>query len=421
MTAQPTDPFRLSTRARRARSSVIRDLLAHAERPDVLSLAGGLPAPDTFPMARVGAELAAVLADLGPAALQYARTEGVDPLRAAVAERASEAWGRAVGVEAVLVTSGSQQGLDLVGRVLLDPGDVVVIDDPGYLGAVMALRSHDARLVGIPVDADGLRTDVLEDRLRAGLRPRLSYTNATFQNPTGAVLAPARRAHLAELAERYDFLVVEDDPYGELWFDGPPPAPVAAGSDRVVALGTGSKLLAPGLRVAWAVGPPAVVAAMTVAKQSVDLQTGTLAQHVVARLLADRRFLDAHLDLLRATYRDRAHALSGALAQHLPDVAIGAPRGGMFLWAAVGEPSRPGAPAVDTADLLAAGLPLGVAVVPGFAFAVDRPADTWARLSFATVAVDRFPEAARRLAAARSGLVGARSATPAGAALATPS
>jgi 2-aminoadipate transaminase len=404
MRADSTDPYRLSERARRARSSVIRDLLAHAERPGVLSLAGGLPAPDAFPVERVGAEVAAVLAELGPTALQYCRTEGVDPLRAVVAQRTAQAWDRAVGVEEVLVTSGSQQGLDLVGRILVDPGDVVVIDDPGYLGAVMALRAHDARLVGVPVDADGLRTDVLEDRLRAGLRPRLCYTNPNFQNPTGAVMAPDRRTHLAALAERYDFLVVEDDPYGDLWFDGPPPAPIAAVSDRVVALGTGSKLLAPGLRVAWAVGPPAVLAAMAVAKQSVDLQSGTLAQHVVARLLADRGFLAGHLERLRATYRDRAHALVAGLTTHLPDVDVAAPRGGMFLWAPVGQPTHPGQGPIDSADLLAAGLPLGVAVVPGSAFAVDRPADSWARLSFATVAVADFPEAARRLAAARAAL-----------------
>lgn len=383
---------RLSKRAQGGFSSAVRDLMSRAVSADVLSLAGGRPAVESFPVDRVRAALDDTLVELGAAALQYCMTEGVDSMRAVVTERMTAALDRDIAYRELLITSGSQQGLDLAARVLIDPGDTVLIDDPAYLGALLSLRPYEPHLVGIPLDADGLRTDVVEDHLRAGLRPKLCYHNANFHNPSGSVTSPERRRHLAELAERYGFLVVEDDAYGELWFDEPPPAPIARYSPEVLHLGTSSKMLAPGLRVAWAVGPADVVGAMSTAKHGVDLQTGTLVQHAVARLMTDP-WIEGHLASIRQIYAERGRKLAAAMASQLPGVTVEAPKGGMYLWFAAGA----GEPPVASLPLLGAALDEGMAFVPGPEFVVDQPADEWLRLSFATLPVEHFDEAAARL------------------------
>jgi 2-aminoadipate transaminase len=223
------------------RGSAIRDLLALTARPEVISLAGGLPGTDLLPRERIAAALAAAVAD--PAALQYGETTGLRRLREVVAEQESERLGRAVDAGGVVVTNGSQQALDLVARAVLDPGDPVVVEDPAYVGALQVFQAAGAALHLVPVDAEGMAVDVLADRLAAGLRPRLVHTVATFHNPRGVTLGAPRRAALAELAERYGFFVVEDDPYGLLAFDGHLlPMPVASHGERVVRLGSVSKV-----------------------------------------------------------------------------------------------------------------------------------------------------------------------------------
>lgn len=384
---------RLSKRAQGGFSSAVRDLMSRAVHADVLSLAGGRPAVESFPVDRIRAALDDTAAELGAAALQYCMTEGVDSLRAVVTERMTAAIEREIPYGELLITSGSQQGLDLAARVLVDPGDTVLIDDPAYLGALLSLRPYEPHLVGIPLDGDGLRTDIVEDHLRRGMRPKLCYHNANFHNPTGSVTSTERRRHLAELAERYGFLVVEDDAYGELWFDAPPPPPIARYSPEVLHLGTSSKMLAPGLRVAWAVGPADVVGAMSTAKHGVDLQSGTLVQHAVARLMADTAWLDEHLTSIRRIYAERGRKLAAAMASQLPGVTVEAPKGGMYLWFAAGA----GEPLVSSLPLLGAALDRGMAFVPGPEFAVDQPFDEWLRLSFATLPVEHFDEAAARL------------------------
>ncbi|MDQ2648904.1 MAG: PLP-dependent aminotransferase family protein [Actinomycetota bacterium] len=376
-------PVALSSAPSRIQSSAIRDLLAVTERPGLISLAGGLPAPDTFPVAELAAASASLLADDPGGALQYGPTAGFGPLRDWVAaqEDASPAD--------VVITHGSQQALELLVRVLVDPGDTIALPDPAYVGALQACRLSGADLLAIPTDGDGLRVDVLADHLTAGRRPKLVYVVADLDNPTGATLPISRRRALAELADRYGFVIVDDEPYRALRWSGDEPTPLRALSDRVVTLGTTSKVLSPGLRIGWAVAPPEVHAAMVLLKQAVDLQTATFAQRLAHAVLTRPGFYEPHVDQLRRTYQERAAALTAALTEHVPELAVGTPPGGMFLWGRL--------PGVDTGDLLGAAVEEGTAFVPGSAFAVDDPATDHLRLSFATGRPAELAEAARRL------------------------
>ncbi len=392
----------LSTAARAVRGSAIRDLLALTARPEVISLAGGLPAADLMPRDRIAAATAAALTT--PAALQYGETAGAAGLREVLAAQESGRCARPVRAADVVVTSGSQQALDLVARAVLDPGDPVVVEDPAYVGALQVFQAAGAALHPVPLDGDGMRVDELEAMLRAGLRPRLVHTVATFHNPRGVTLAAGRRIRLAALADRYGFLVVEDDPYGLLAFDGDgdgsgsgggngggPPAPVAAHGDRVVRLGSASKVLAPALRVGWLHGPPEVVAAVERLKQCTDLCTSSLTQAVTADLLADTAWFAAHLRTVRAALAGRAAAFTGAVAAHLPGVTCSTPTGGMFCW--LEFPAG-----TDTGALLPRALEGGVGFVPGAAFAVGTPRPSGARCCYASHPEPVIVEAVRRLA-----------------------
>lgn len=377
---------KLSSVVGRIDSSAIRDLLVVAGRPDVISLAGGLPAAEAFPTTRVAVAVADLVA-ADPDVLQYSTTQGFAPLRAWAGAR------HGAPAERVVVTSGSQQALSLLASALVEPGDEVALADPGYVGAIQAFRLAGARLLGVPGDAGGMRVDVLADLLAAGRRPALVYVVANFDNPSGATLTAERRQALAGLADRYGFLVVEDDPYGALRFAGPAPAPVATLTDRVVSLGTVSKVVCPGLRVGYLVAPAEVVDAVVLLKQATDLHTSTLAQQVVHRIVTTPGFLAAHLERLRRLYRERGDALAGALDHELGGhLSFARPEGGMFLWARL--------PGSDTTALLAPAIAAGVAYVPGSAFAVStdgcRHRDAL-RLSFATVPPAQLAEAARRL------------------------
>ncbi|MBK5223494.1 MAG: PLP-dependent aminotransferase family protein [Acidimicrobiia bacterium] len=398
-------PTHLSRRATAMRSSEIRDLLRLAERPEVISLAGGLPDPGGFPAAAMSAALVELL-DTDPAgALQYSSTEGIEPLRVWIAARHAEQTGQPTSADHVLVTTGSQQGLDLLGRVLADPGDEVAAEHPGYLGALQAMRANGLAVTGIPVDGDGPQVDVLEARLSRGWRPRFVYTVPTFQNPTGTSLSDERRRQLAALADRYGFCVIEDSSYAALRFRGQHLPPVAAHNDRAISLGTFSKTLAPGLRLGWLIGPAEVVGAAARAKQAVDLHTASLSQHLALRLVLQPGWFDAHVATLAARYGERSGVLRTALDERIGyRFELTDPDGGMFLWAS----PRPGATAIDTRELLAAAVEHGTAFVPGAAFAAHSATNGddvddlggCMRLSFATATPSLLVEAADRLARA---------------------
>jgi len=391
-----TVPPHLSTRARAVRSSEIRDLLRLAERPDVISLAGGLPDPSGFPLDDIRSAADAAVSE-SSRSLQYTSTEGDKELRELLAQRHTAATGRHTTADDVVITTGSQQGLDLLARALADPGDVALVENPTYLGALQALRAAGIDTAGIPVDADGLDIAMLASRLDMVPAPRLVYTVPTFANPTGTTLPDERRRGLARLADHHGFLVIEDAPYADLRFRGSAVAPVATYSDRVISLGTVSKTLAPGLRVGWLIGPRPVVDAVVRLKQAVDLHTSGLSQRIVVHLLARTDWFDAHVATLAARYGERCCALRSAVDARLGDrLAITDPDGGMFLWAT----PRPGAAPIDARELLTLAIDAGTAFVPGDAFAAESTTHLAGsmRLSFATASSEELATAAERLA-----------------------
>jgi 2-aminoadipate transaminase len=378
----------LNHRARQATTSAIRDLLEHAQRPGMISLAGGLPDPARFPTDELADIAAHVLRNDGQRTLQYGLTAGERDLRAHVVATTPAA----TDIDEVVITTGSQQGLELLAGVLIDPGDPVIVADPEYLGATQSFRRAGADLSPVPVDADGLDVDALDAALRAGLRPKLAYLVPHFHNPSGGTLTAARRQRLLELADRYGFLVAFDDPYRDLSADGrpredPEPHPMA------VHLRSISKVLAPGLRVGWTIGPRWLTQAIERAKQSADLHTSTVSQAIVLRAVqAD--WYPAHLDTLRADTGTKSDALCAALERHLGDrLEFHRPGGGMFVWAALRAD-------ISTDALLPAALDRGVAFVPGSAFAVDRDLSRHLRLSWATGSPVELEEAVTRLAGA---------------------
>ena len=294
------------------RGSAIRDLLKLTEKPDVLSLAGGLPATELIPAERISESAARISAD--PEALQYTVSAGVYSCREAVA--------RYLGVDdpvGVLLTHGSQQALFLLAHALVNPGDLVVVDDPVYVGALQVFQSVRARVRALPITSAGVDVYALRELLEAGERPRIVHTVSNFHNPAGVTATASTRIELARLADRYGFIVVEDDPYGRLRFSGTDIEPIAAHGDRVVRLGSASKILAPALRVGWMSGPKEVIEMVELLRQGADLCGSTFSQLIVAELLDDGAWLDFHVDHVRSEYRLRATALVGALRHELGD------------------------------------------------------------------------------------------------------
>jgi 2-aminoadipate transaminase len=368
-------PLRLARRMTRMPPSVVREILKVAEQPDVLSFAGGLPAPELFPVEAIAASYAATLAEEGRAALQYSTTEGFGPLREWVCARLARR-GLRVDVDQVLITSGSQQGIDLMARVLLDPGDAVAVENPSYLAALQTFAGCEVSFLVADSDDEGLQVEQLE-RAFAERVPKLIYVVPEFSNPKGTTLSLERRQRLLRLAQAYRVPILEDNPYGELRFRGESPPPLAALDDEglVVHLGTFSKTLAPGMRLGWLVGPRELVRAATIAKQAADLHTGTLAQRAAARLLATFDY-DAHLTTLRRVYGERCLAMLAALEAHLPPgTRWTRPDGGLFIWAEL--PDGMSADAV-----FADALREKVAFVPGSAFFADTPKRQFLRLNY---------------------------------------
>jgi 2-aminoadipate transaminase len=397
---------RIAAGALGMRSSAIRDLLKLTTQPDMISFAGGLPAPELFPAEELTAASELALAEAPLATLQYGPTEGFGPLRELVA-----AWVGRLGISApadqVLITAGSQQGLDMLGRLLIDPGAPVAVEEPTYLGALQAWQTCQPNYLRLPIDEGGLDVEALEALLAGGARPRFLYVVSCFQNPTGVTLAPERRVRLVELAARYSLPIIEDDPYGELYYEGQRTTPLAAldiamhGEPRyVVYLGTLSKLLAPGLRVGWIVAPSSLVDRLVMLKQGLDLHTGSMAQAVAYYACRDG-LLDRHIPRIRALYGERRDTMLAALAGE-PSLPTGTrwtrPGGGMFLWLTLPE-------GMESEALLERALAEKVAFVPGRQFHPGGGGANTMRLNFSHSGPAQISEGVRRLGAAlRAGL-----------------
>lgn len=394
----------LARRAQRMNSSAIREILKITERPGVLSLAGGLPAPESFPVDALREACDQVLATQGSAALQYAASEGLPALREWIARHLSQGnW--QVDASQVLITTGSQQGLDLLGKVMLDEGSPVLVEQPTYLGALQAFSPYEPVFRPWASDEAGPLPQGLASSGDDGAPIRAAYLVPSYQNPSGHCIGEARRRELAGRAIQAGIPLIEDNPYGELWFDAPPPAPVAAHApEHVVYLGSFSKVLAPGLRVGYIVTPrgdhPEVLALrakLLQAKQASDLHTPALNQRLILQLLDSGFDLNAHLDAVRARYRAQRDAMAQALTRHLPSECVWQlPQGGMFIW--VTCPAH-----VDTMQRLPRAVDAGVAYVPGASFYANAAqakahANTM-RLSFVTLSPAQIDEAVARLAA----------------------
>ena len=384
-------PARFAARTARG-GDELTAILSLAASTDVITFSGGFPAPETFPVDVLRELLPRLVTEDAAIALQYSPTEGLPVARTAVAALLEKTQAATVDPAEVLITSGGIEGLQLLTRTLVEPGDRVLVEAPTYLGAIMAFAGFEADVEGVPVDAEGLRIDALEAALARGPRPKLLYVIPDHQNPSGLSLAEERRRALVEVCRRHGVLLVEDVAYRELGFDGAAASSLwSLAPDVVVQLGTFSKILVPGVRLGWAVGPAAVVRAMTAAKQNSDQCAGALGQTLMAEYVRGGH-LTHTLDLARPLYRRRATAMLDALAAHMPDgVTWTRPTGGFFVWLTAPEH-------VDTRALVAPAARLGVAYVPGAPFYTDNRGGNQIRLSYSRADEASIDEGIRRLA-----------------------
>lgn len=378
--------FTQAARAARMNPSILREILKVTDRPGVLSLAGGLPSPHTFPVEAMREATAKVLADAPREALQYAASEGFGPLRDWVAAHL-RGMGLKVEAHQVLITTGSQQGLDLVGKVLVDSGAPVAVETPTYLGALQAFGPFEPLFTSVASDLDGPLPDAIRALPHDAPGTRFLYVLPNFQNPTGRLMPEARRQAVIAAAQAARVPLVEDNPYGDLWFDAPPPPPLAARwPEGVVYMGSFSKVLAPGLRLGYVVAPPELFPKLLQAKQAADLHTPGFNQRVVYEVIKDG-FLDQHVPTIRALYKTQRDAMVQALAQHMPaGTEWRVPQGGMFFWLRLPE----GCPALA---LLPQAVAAGVAYVPGEPFYAHAPDSRTVRLSFVTLTPAQIDEA----------------------------
>jgi 2-aminoadipate transaminase len=377
------------------RSSAMRDLMAITARPEVISLAGGLPDTSTFPPQSFAAQMTRIAQESAAEALQYGPTEGFEETKDCILE-VMGAEGMLPDPDDIIVTTGGQQAIDLVCKTLVDPGDVVICEAPTYPGAVPVFCSYQADVVQVECDEEGMQVEVLarllDELRREGRRPKFIYSVPSFQNPAGVTLSLQRRHQLVELARANEILIVEDNPYGLLRYGGEPMPPLYQldGGDFVIYLGTFSKILSPGIRLGWAVAPPPVMEKIVLGKQAADLCTSTLTQYFVREYFAERRW-QRYIDDLVDLYRGRRDVMLEALRTHFPAEATWTePEGGLFIWATLPD-------YIDTGDLLAKALRADVAFVPGQAAYVDERGRHSMRLNFSGVSDEEIREGVRRI------------------------
>jgi len=384
-------------------SSVIRELLKLTALPDVISFAGGLPGPDLFPVEEVKEATESVLETKGRVALQYSTTEGYAPLRDMICRHMAR-YGIVVDIDNILITSGSQQALDLIGKILVNPGDKLLVESPTYLGAIQAFTMYGAEYATVPTDDDGMVTDRLEDALRCG--PKFIYALPNFQNPSGVTMPLERREALIRASDHYGIPIIEDDPYGQLRYEGEHIKPLVVldaecldcghngkYTGNVIYLSTFSKTLAPGLRMAWVAAPKEVINKLVQAKQGTDLQCSTFDQ-MVAFEVGHGGFIDRHVQRIRQVYGHRRNVMLAALEKAFPDRSLGVkwtrPLGGLFLWATMPD-------WLDTAELLKEAVNEKVAFVPGFAFYPCGGGHNTVRLNFSNARDEQIEEGIARL------------------------
>jgi 2-aminoadipate transaminase len=383
-------------RTKDMKASEVRELLKLLQVPDMISFAGGFPSPDTFPTEIVRKIVDDVLSKDGSHALQYGITEGYPPLREAVASRMNKK-GMKVSKDNVLITSGSQQVIDLMGKMFIDPGDIVVVSAPTYLAALTAFSAYQATFESIPVDKDNMRMDLFEDRIkklaRRGKPPKIVYVLPNFHNPAGVTMPEKSRKKLIDLASDYDLIVLEDDPYSELRYVGEPIRPIKSFDDegRVVYMGTFSKILAPGLRTGWLLADPEILRKLVIAKQSTDVCTNVLSQRIAHEYIVQGH-IDPQIEKIRKIYGRKLDIMLRGLEEYAPsEIKWVRPEGGMFLWVTLPE-------TIDSGDLLTKALKKRVAFVTGKAFYADpRDGKNAMRLNFTHPSDDAIAEGLKRL------------------------
>ena len=399
--------IQFADRLNNVETSAIRELFKLLGKPGIISFAGGFPDSAMFDVEGIRAASNAALAEEPGAALQYGATEGYNPLREQLAAFMTAKGATDVAADNLIVTTGSQQALDLLGKTLISPGDKVIVEGPTFLATIQCFRLYGAELISAPIDGNGVKTDELE-KLIAEHKPKFVYLIPTFGNPSGAMLSLARRKAVLEMAVKHQTLIVEDDPYGDLYFgttadDRPPPsllamsALVSGSRDRLVHCGSLSKVLSPGLRVGWMIGPAELLAKATMCKQFSDAHTSTFAQATAAQYLKAGR-MPGTLANVRRVYAERARVMCDALRQELgAAIEFVQPQGGLFVWARL---TGAGGKVSDGGEFAKRAIEKGVAFVPGAPFFCANPDPCTLRLSFATVGADKIVEGVGRLAQA---------------------
>jgi 2-aminoadipate transaminase len=379
------------------RKSEIRELLKVTQDPEIISFAGGLPSPQSFPIQDLKGIVQTVLDHHGKVALQYGTTQGINELRDVISERSiKEGMKGGVTPENIMITSGSQQALDAVGKIFLNPGDIAMVGLPSYLGGINAFRSYEANLVGIPLDKEGMRVDLLEEKIKELIKQDMSvkfiYTIPTFQNPAGTVMPESRRKKLVEIAHEYNLVIIEDDPYGKLRYDIPAIKPIKSFDDegRVIYMSTFSKILAPGFRLAWVIAAEDIMRKLALCKQAQDLCTAGFSQYIAYEFIKNGS-LDLHIMKICEMYKPKRDIMMDSMKKYFPEGYIcNKPKGGMFAWVTLPEQ-------IDTEAMFLDAFKEKVAYVHGKAFCVDGGGGSSMRLNFSYSTNEQLGTGMKRL------------------------